>query len=85
MPWIETKRDAVSEHIMRDHPERNWSFPKLRPVSDFQWTGQEGEIESSEMFRESRVPLDLVPSGTPHAPITISNNFDFLLYNFLNS
>jgi parallel beta-helix repeat protein len=70
-------RNTISEPILREHHERRWDLPNIRPVSDLLWTLQDGEIERSEISLKSGEPLDLVPSGTPHAPIVINNNSDF--------
>lgn len=73
----DTTRDTMFEPILREHRERIWDFPKAEPLSDFQWKHRDVDIKSDDIFRESKSTLDLVPFGTPHAPIFIDDNSDF--------
>ena len=73
----DTSNDEVPQPTWREHQEYSWDLSSVKPLSDFQWQPREFEIKSGDLSWESRIPLDLVPFGTPHVPIIIDDNSDF--------
>jgi parallel beta-helix repeat protein len=73
----DTAKDTMSEPILREHRERSWDFLNIRPLSYSPLSPSDFEKKSSVESWELGSPPDLVPFGTPHAPIIIGNNSDF--------
>ena len=74
----DTTNEKVLKPTSRKHQDSSWDLQETRPLQDFQLNHWNFETTSGDMIWESRTPLDLIPSGTPHAPITIDDNLDFL-------
>lgn len=73
----ETTMNSMSEPILREYAERGWDLASSESRENFQLLQSNFEAQPDIPELETGHVLDVMPFGTPHAPIYIDDNTDF--------
>ncbi|KXH70482.1 MAG: hypothetical protein AM326_04360 [Candidatus Thorarchaeota archaeon SMTZ-45] len=73
-----TTNSMMSESIYREFSERRWDFRSCEPQFTSLLALSSIRFSNDVLQLDSSMPPDLSPFGTPHAPIDIDDNTDFV-------